>query len=63
MDLSAYAQVKTGANISYTEVAPAQCEYDPLPSFVLQQAAGLFKGSIMVKRNAQAYIEGMLSRT
>ncbi|KAL1725504.1 hypothetical protein EV714DRAFT_221153 [Schizophyllum commune] len=45
VDLSAYAQVKTGANISYTEVAPAQC---------------LFKGSIMVKRNAQAYIEGRL---
>ncbi|KAL1700708.1 hypothetical protein EV121DRAFT_283186 [Schizophyllum commune] len=45
VDLSAYAQVKTGGSISYTEVAPAQC---------------LFKGSIMVKRNAQAYIEGRL---
>ena len=26
VDLSAYAQVKTGGSISYTEVAPAQCE-------------------------------------
>ncbi|KAL1700716.1 hypothetical protein EV121DRAFT_213593 [Schizophyllum commune] len=45
VDLSAYAQVRKGADVSYTEIAPAQC---------------LFKGAIMVKRNAQAYIEARL---
>ncbi|KAL1743095.1 hypothetical protein HDZ31DRAFT_41741 [Schizophyllum fasciatum] len=45
VDLSAYAQLKKDGKVSYIEIAPAQC---------------LFKGSIMVKRNAQAYIEGRL---
>ncbi|KAI5897252.1 uncharacterized protein SCHCODRAFT_0107470 [Schizophyllum commune H4-8] len=45
VDLSAYAQVRKGADVSYTEITPAQC---------------LFKGAIMVKRNAQAYVEARL---
>ncbi|TRM63778.1 hypothetical protein BD626DRAFT_260775 [Schizophyllum amplum] len=45
IDLSAYARTGTDANASYTEIAPARC---------------LFKGAIMVKRNAQAYVESHL---
>ena len=27
VDVSAYAQVRKGADVSYTEIAPAQCEW------------------------------------
>ncbi|KAL1687807.1 hypothetical protein GGG16DRAFT_61325 [Schizophyllum commune] len=45
IDLSAYTRQKGGQKASYVESAPAQC---------------LFKGAIMVTRNAQTYIKDRL---
>ncbi|KAI5897240.1 uncharacterized protein SCHCODRAFT_01111076 [Schizophyllum commune H4-8] len=45
IDLSAYTRQKGGQKVSYVESAPAQC---------------LFKGAIMVTRNAQTYIKDRL---
>lgn len=45
IDLSAYSELKSDGKVSYVESAAALC---------------LFKGSVMVRRNAEIYIEGHL---